>query len=53
MIFLEDIFVRAQFRGKAIGRGLFAGLAAIALEDDCHSVMFNVLDWNKAPLGKS
>jgi GNAT superfamily N-acetyltransferase len=50
MIFLEDIFVRAQFRGKAVGRGLFAGLAAIAVEDDCHSVMFNVLDWNKAAI---
>jgi GNAT superfamily N-acetyltransferase len=50
MIFLEDIFVRAQFRGKAVGRALFARLAAIALEDDCHGVMFNVLDWNKAAI---
>lgn len=50
MIFLEDIFVRAQFRGQAVGRALFARLAAIALEDDCHGVMFNVLDWNKAAI---
>lgn len=47
MIFLEDIFVRAQFRGKGFGRALFARLAAIALENDRHGVMFNVLDWNK------
>jgi GNAT superfamily N-acetyltransferase len=47
MIFLEDIFVRAQFRGKEVGRSLFARLAAIALESDCQGVMFNVLDWNK------
>lgn len=47
MIFLEDIFVRAQFRGKDFGRALFARLAAIAVENDCHGVMFNVLDWNK------
>jgi len=47
MIFLEDIFVRTQFRGKDIGRALFVRLAAIALENDCHGVMFNVLDWNK------
>ena len=47
MIFLEDIFVRAQFRGKDIGRALLARLAAIAVENDCHGVMFNVLDWNK------
>jgi hypothetical protein len=50
MIFLEDIFVRAQFRGKDLGRALFARLAAIALENDCHGVMFNVLDWNKAAI---
>jgi GNAT superfamily N-acetyltransferase len=47
MIFLEDIFVRAQFRGKDFGRALLARLAAIAVENDCHGVMFNVLDWNK------
>jgi len=50
MIFLEDIFVRTQFRGKDIGRALFVRLAAIALENDCHGVMFNVLDWNKAAI---
>jgi GNAT superfamily N-acetyltransferase len=50
MIFLEDIFVRAQFRGKEIGRALFVRLAAIALENDCHGVMFNVLDWNKSAI---
>lgn len=50
MIFLEDIFVRVQFRGKAVSRALFARLAAIALKDDCHGVMFNVLDWNKAAI---
>ena len=47
MIFLEDIFVRAQFRGKDVGRALFGRLAEIALDNDCHGVMFNVLDWNK------
>lgn len=47
MVFLEDIFVRAPFRGKNVGRVLFARVAAIALEDDCLGVMFNVLDWNK------
>jgi GNAT superfamily N-acetyltransferase len=46
MLFLEDIYVRAQFRGKDIGRALFARLAEIALQNDCLGVMFNVLDWN-------
>jgi GNAT superfamily N-acetyltransferase len=50
MIFLEDIFVRSQFRGKGFGRALFARISAIALENDCHAVMFNVLDWNQAAI---
>jgi GNAT superfamily N-acetyltransferase len=50
MIFLEDIFVRTQFRGKEIGRALFVRLAAISLENDCHGVMFNMLDWNKSAI---
>jgi GNAT superfamily N-acetyltransferase len=46
-LFLEDIYVRAQFRGKNIGRTLFARLAWMARKDDCFGVMFNVLDWNQ------
>jgi GNAT superfamily N-acetyltransferase len=46
-IFLEDIYVRPQFRGKSIGKALFARVAAIAREGDSFGVMFNVLDWNR------
>jgi GNAT superfamily N-acetyltransferase len=46
-LFLEDIYVRSQFRGKGIGRVLFARVASMAREDDCFGVMFNVLDWNQ------
>lgn len=46
-IFLEDLYVRPQFRGKHVGRALFARLAAIAHQGDCFGVVFNVLDWNR------
>ncbi len=46
-LFLEDIYVRSQFRGKRIGRALFAQIAWMAQKDDCFGVMFNVLDWNQ------
>ena len=46
-LFLEDIYVRSQFRGKNIGRALFARIASMARKDDCFGVMFNVLDWNQ------
>jgi GNAT superfamily N-acetyltransferase len=45
-LFLEDVFVRAQFRGKKVGEALFARVAGVAKAEDCFGVMLNVLDWN-------
>jgi GNAT superfamily N-acetyltransferase len=46
-LFLEDIYVRSQFRGHGIGRALFAQVALTARQEDCFGIMFNVLDWNR------
>lgn len=46
-MFLEDLFVRAQFRGKGVGKALLAQVAAMAEKNHCFGVMFNVLDWNR------
>jgi len=43
---LEDIFVRPAFRGKGIGKSLFAAVAAIAVEESCPRLEWAVLDWN-------
>jgi GNAT superfamily N-acetyltransferase len=45
-IFLEDIYVREQYRGKRIGYDLLARVAAIAREENCFGVRWQVLDWN-------
>ncbi len=45
-IFLEDIYVREPFRRKKIGYALLARVAAIALEENCFGVRWQVLDWN-------
>src|SRR5215471_1661207 len=45
-IFLEDLFVRQQFRGKSVGRALLARVARLNLDANGFGVMFNVLDWN-------
>jgi GNAT superfamily N-acetyltransferase len=45
-IFLEDIYVRERFRGRKIGYALLARVAAIALEENCFGVRWQVLDWN-------
>ena len=46
-IFLEDLFVNPEFRGKGIGRALLAHLAHLALERGCGRFQWAVLDWNR------
>ena len=46
-IYLEDIFVRPEFRGIGIGRALCARVAAIARNENRFGVMFTVMDWNR------
>jgi len=46
-LFLEDLFVREGFRGRGIGRALFAAVARIAVRENCYGVQWEVLDWNE------
>jgi GNAT superfamily N-acetyltransferase len=46
-IFLEDLFIRAQFRGKGIGYAFFERLAIIAEQKACVGLILQVFDWNK------
>ncbi len=45
-IFLEDLFVRPQFRRKGIGKALLVHLAKIAVQEGCARFEWQVLDWN-------
>lgn len=45
-IYLEDIFVEPEFRGQGIGKALLRQVAAIALENHCSRLQWEVLDWN-------
>ena len=46
-IYLEDLFVKPDFRGHGIGKALLANLARRAVEQNCARVEWSVLDWNK------
>jgi GNAT superfamily N-acetyltransferase len=46
-IYLEDLFIRPEFRGKGIGRAMLAFLARLAVERDCGRLEWAVLDWNR------
>jgi GNAT superfamily N-acetyltransferase len=46
-LYLEDLFVRPAFRGRAVGKSLLVHLARLALERDCGRFEWAVLDWNR------
>ncbi|HEY2034164.1 MAG TPA: GNAT family N-acetyltransferase [Rhizomicrobium sp.] len=46
-IFLEDLFVRPQTRGKGYGKALLAHLAKTVLDNGGGQVEWEVLDWNQ------
>jgi GNAT superfamily N-acetyltransferase len=46
-IYLEDLFVRPQFRGNGIGKALLAHLAKTCAENDWARLQWAVLDWNE------
>ena len=50
-IYLEDLFVRPEARGRGIGRKLLAHLARTALERRCARLEWAVLDWNEPSIG--
>ena len=50
-IYLEDLFVKPEARGRGVGRALLARLAAIAIERQCGRLEWAVLDWNESAIG--
>ena len=50
-LYLEDLFVKPEARGRGHGRALLARLARIARERDCGRLEWWVLDWNADAIG--
>ena len=46
-LYLEDLFVRPEHRGKGYGRALLVELAKIARARNCGRLEWAVLDWNE------
>ena len=46
-LYLEDLFVLPEYRGKGYGKGLLKVLAGIAVERGCGRLEWQCLDWNK------
>jgi GNAT superfamily N-acetyltransferase len=46
-LYLEDLFVKPEFRGAGLGKALLLHLAALAHERGCGRMEWAVLDWNE------
>ena len=46
-LYLEDLYVRPEYRGKGYGKAILKKLSAIALERGCGRMEWWCLDWNK------
>ncbi|MEI6390017.1 MAG: GNAT family N-acetyltransferase [Verrucomicrobiota bacterium] len=49
-IYLEDLFIRPEFRGRGYGKALMVYLARLAKQRDCGRFEWWVLDWNTPSL---
>lgn len=46
-IYLEDLFVLPEYRGRGFGKGLLTALAQLAVERGCGRLEWACLDWNQ------
>jgi|SRR5215472_756498 len=46
-LFLEDLFVRAAFRHRGVGKALLARVAHIAVHEKCYGIHWEVVHWNE------
>ncbi len=46
-IWLEDVYVTPEFRGRGAGKALLKHIASIAVRENCGRFEWSVLDWNR------
>jgi GNAT superfamily N-acetyltransferase len=50
-LYLEDIFVLPEYRGRGLGKALLRAVAGVASDRDCGRLEWSVLDWNASAIG--
>jgi GNAT superfamily N-acetyltransferase len=46
-IYLEDLYVKPEYRGSGVGKALLKKLASITVERGCGRLEWSCLDWNQ------
>ncbi len=50
-VYLEDLFVLPEWRGRGAGRALLSYLARVSIDRNCGRLEWAVLDWNEPAIG--
>lgn len=50
-LYLEDLFIRQEYRGRGFGKALFRALATLACQNGCGRMEWWCLDWNTPSIG--
>jgi GNAT superfamily N-acetyltransferase len=50
-LYLEDLFVVPEWRGRGVGRALLTHLAQVAVARNCGRMEWSVLNWNEPAIG--
>ncbi|XP_078612672.1 thialysine N-epsilon-acetyltransferase-like isoform X1 [Branchiostoma floridae x Branchiostoma japonicum] len=50
MIYLEDLYIKPQYRGKGIGTSMMTKVAQIGVENECQRMQWVVLNWNQGAI---
>ena len=46
-VFIEDIYVKPEYRGRGYGKAMMKKIASIAIERGCGRIEWSCLDWNE------
>jgi GNAT superfamily N-acetyltransferase len=49
-LWLEDLFVLPEHRGRGVGKALLRAVASLAAQRDCGRLEWSVLDWNRSAI---
>ena len=50
-LYMDDLYVKEEFRGNDIGTNLIMSVIDFAKENDCHKLRWQVSNWNKNAIG--